>query len=104
MSETVTVIDAMGRPREVTVIARFSEKIGGQQFGFVLHKALTVNRTVLCHAASGVRIEILKGSDVERMGEIEAGKKVLQSIIQQFGDEKVASWLSSFLKKYASEI
>ncbi|HBE3535942.1 hypothetical protein [Klebsiella pneumoniae] len=51
-----------------------------------------------------MRIEILKGSDVESMGEIEAGKKVLQSIIQQFGDEKVASWLSSFLKKYASEI
>ncbi|HCL5581055.1 TPA: hypothetical protein N2N40_002483 [Citrobacter freundii] len=104
MSETVTIIDATGLPREVTVIARFSEKIDGQQFGFVLHKALTVNRTVLCHAASGVRIEILKGSDVERLGEIEAGKKALQAIIQQGGDKKVASWLSAFLKKCATEM
>ncbi|MCX2460001.1 hypothetical protein Q2407_18195 [Escherichia coli] len=89
MSETVTVIDAMGRPREVTVIARFSEKIGGQQFGFVLHKALTVNRTVLCHAASGVRIEILKGSDVERMGEIEAGKKCFNQSFNSSGMKKL---------------
>ncbi|MBQ0600926.1 hypothetical protein J7S78_14095 [Klebsiella oxytoca] len=103
MSETVTIIDAAGLPRDVKVIARFNEKIDGQQFGFVLHKALTVNRTVLCHAASGVRIDILKGSDIERLGEIDAGKKALQSLIQQSGDKKVASWLSSFLKKCSTE-
>lgn len=97
MSELFTIVGADGCRHEVTVLGRFSEKIDGQMFGFVLHKAVTVKRYVLSHSTSGVRLEILKNGDVESLGMIAAGKKTLQNIIEKNGERKVSLWLLSHI-------
>lgn len=95
MFETIQVTDSGGIKRNVEVLCRFTQKIHGSTFGFVVHKSTGIRRMVLLHEKSRVRIGVLSEGEIKRVGLTDAGRGTLQRFIESEGEIRTAGILGA---------
>lgn len=102
MSDEFRLTDEAGVQHTVPVLGRFSQKINGQMAGFIIHRSLTISRSVLTHEVSGQRIAVLNNGKVKTEGIESAGREALNDFIQQYGEIRVSEFLGLSSRREAA--